>query len=142
MTVSMVVLMAVVFAPGRRLGQLAGQVGLHQGFDGCRRPTGTHRDAVVGEDLERPPADAPHNDGRDTLLAQPPGERAGLMLGRRDDLRPQDLSRVRIDSNQRELAAATEMAVQAPVFMGNGNSHGRHCQGGDEEAFAACAGCP
>jgi hypothetical protein len=82
-TMSVVVMMTVVLTPFRGTGQLAAQIGGNQDLHSRPRPTGADRDAVLGEDVERTPADATHDDSGDALLAQPAGECTGLVLRRR-----------------------------------------------------------
>lgn len=67
-------------------------------------------------------ADATGDDHLDTLLAQPAGEGAGLVFGRRLNLGVQHDLPVWIHLDQGELAAAAEVPVQAALEDRQGQS--------------------
>jgi hypothetical protein len=123
MAVFVVEMMAVVFAAFGRHGQLAVQKRAHQVLHTRVWQTGPHLDAVLGENVERPSANATDDDNTDALLAEPARERTGLVFGRRHHLSVQRHFLFWVHLDQRKLAAAAEVSVEATVFMGNGNFH-------------------
>lgn len=122
-TVFVVVMMLVVFAPIRRQRQLTFQVGGHQRRHrriGKARP---HRDSVVPEMGQRPATNAARDDDLHAQLPQPTRKQTGLVFGGGHDFGAERLLLVGVHFDQRELAAAAEVAVQAAVFMRNGDFH-------------------
>jgi hypothetical protein len=126
MTVTVVVMIVIVMMPvvvaavGRGV-QLIPEVVSHHCFDGCARRSRPNRNAVVREIGQCPMADASGDDHPDASLAQPSWERARLVFRRRGKLRAQHRFLSGIHFDERKLAAAAEVAVQASVVAGNGN---------------------
>jgi hypothetical protein len=81
MTGFMVMLMPVVFATVGRDCQLTVEIRCHELFHGRVANAGANGDAMMRKIGQRAFPDAASDDYRDTLFAQPPWERAGLMFG-------------------------------------------------------------
>jgi hypothetical protein len=64
---------------------------------------------ILCEELLGPSSHAARNDNRGILLVQPPGQQAGLMLGRRQRLCVNNLFFFRIHINQSEFLTMTEV---------------------------------
>lgn len=123
MTVLLIMVMAVVFATVGRGCQLSLEIRCHELFHGRAGEPGTYGDPMLGEVGQGTFADASGNDHCDALPAQPPGERARLMFGRRQHLGLQRSFLVGIHLDHRKLAATAEVAVKVTVFNGNGYFH-------------------
>lgn len=123
MAVLKAVFMVVVFAAIRGDGQLAAQTSRHQFLHGCPGWAGAHRDAMLGEDGQRPTADAAGDDRFHSQLPQPTRECARLMLGRWQDLGADRGLLPGVDLDHGKLAAATEMVVETSVLNWNGDLH-------------------
>ncbi len=121
------VFMVVMFAAIRGDGQLAAQVRRHQFLHGCPGRTGAHRDAMLGEDGQRPTADATGDDRSDAQLAQPTRECARLMLGRRQHPGADRGLHFGVDFDHGELAGAAEMVVETSVLNWDGDLHRQVC---------------
>jgi hypothetical protein len=123
MTMLVIMVMPVVFAAIRGDGQLTieirGDLFLHQSVG---KP-GAHGDAMMGEVGHGTVANPASNHHFDTLLAQPTRERAGLVFGRRQHVHLLRDPLIWVHLDHGELAAAAEVAVQATVFMWDGNFH-------------------
>lgn len=114
MTMVMMVAMSVfvvivVRAAFRRLDQPSLQVGSHQNFHRRVRLPGQHLDTVLGENGQRPLANAADDDHLNVLFAQPARECAGLVVGRRQSLRSENGLGVLVHLDQRKVPAAAEM---------------------------------
>jgi hypothetical protein len=123
MAVLVTVAMFVVFAAVRCDGQSTAQIGRHQFFHGRTGLPGTHRDSMLVEDGQRPPADAPGNDRLDPQLTQPSRERAWLMLRCRKHRGAEGGLFLGVDLDHGKLAAAPEVVVQTSVLNWNCNFH-------------------
>lgn len=123
MLVIVIVMMAVPRATFRSAGQRAGQVPGDQRLHRNARLASSHFDALLGEKIKRPPADAADDDRADPLLMEPARKQAGLMFGGRDYLRAKGGFGVGIHFDHRKFAAAAEVVMEAAVIMWYGNFH-------------------
>lgn len=121
--VFVVVMMPVVLAPVRRAHQLAFQVSGYQGRHRRTRPARPHRDAMLRKQSQRPVANTARDDDLHAQFPQPSRKQAGLVLGRGHDFGTQGQLLFGVHFHQGELTAAAEVAVQAAVFIGNGDFH-------------------
>lgn len=106
--------------PGRHA---AAQVSLDEFFSRFIGLPGHHVDALLGEENQRPLADAPRDDNLNPEAVEPARKRARLMLGRGQRFGTHDDLGVGVHFDDGELAAAAKMRIEAVVFDGNGNFH-------------------
>ena len=127
--VAMVVIMIVpvVSAPFRLAGQLAIQVGRDQCFDRLIGKPGHDVDALLGKERQSSLTNAPGDDEFNPLALQPAGKRTGDMFGRGQRFGAQGGFGAWIHLDQRKVAAAAEMRIQAAVFNRNSNFHDYLC---------------
>jgi hypothetical protein len=125
--VPVLVVMLVMRAAFRLPGQLAVQVGRNQRFDRLIGNPGHDVDAMPGKDGQGALADAADDDQFDAQALQPAGKRTGNMFGRRQRFGAQGGFGAWIHLDQRKVAAAAEMRIQAPVFNRNSNFHDYLC---------------
>ena len=78
---------------------------------------------MLGKDGQGALTDAADDDQSDAQALQPARKHSRLVLGRGQRLGAQDGLGIGIHLNNRKLAAAAEMRIQAAVFSGNSNSH-------------------
>ncbi len=124
MVVAVIVVVAVVCAGVRRRAELSVQVGGDLIFHGAVGESCAHGDAMLGEVVERTPAHAAGDDHLDGLLAQPAWERAGLMFGGGQGFDLQGEAFLGVEVDEGELAATTEVVVQASILNWDGEDHG------------------
>jgi len=121
--VAMLVAMLVMRAAFRLPGQLAVQVGRNQRFDRLIGNPGDDVDAMPGKDGQGALADAANDDQFDAQALQPAGKRTGDMFGRGQRFGAQGGFGAWIHLDQRKVAAAAEMRIQAAIFNRNSNFH-------------------
>lgn len=119
----MVVVVPMMVASSRWLGQPASQEIGDKRFHWRTCQAGNDGDPVLGEVRQRPVANPARNDNLDTVRAQPSRKESGLMFGSWQDLRVDDPLHRRVHFDDSELTAATEMAVQSAVLSRKGNLH-------------------
>ena len=113
----------VVRATLRLPGQLAIQIGRNQCFDRLIRKPGHDADALLGKECQSALTNSPGDDDLNSLALQPARERPGDMFGRRQRLGAEGCLGRGVHFDQCEVAAATEMRIQAAVFNRNGDFH-------------------
>lgn len=121
--VAVPVRVAVVAAAIRRLRQPAFQECGHQLLHPGPGRTRPHGDPVLSEQVQRPSANARHNDHVHPMTVQPLGKGSRTMFGPREHFGAKDSLLFRIHFDQGKLAAAAEVVVQAAVFMRDGDFH-------------------
>ena len=121
--VAMLVVMLVMRAAFRLPGQLAVQIGRNQRFDRLIGNPSYDVDAMPGKDGQGALADAADDDQLDTQALQPAGKRTGDMFGRGQRFGAQGGFGAWIHLDQRKVAAAAEMRIQAAIFNRNSNFH-------------------
>lgn len=121
--VSMVVVVPMMVASSRWLGQPASQEIGDKRFHWQTGQTGADGNPVLGEVRQRPVTNAARDDDLHAVLAQPPRKEPGLMFGSWQDLRLDDPLRLWVHLDDGELTAATKMAVQSAVLSRKGNLH-------------------
>lgn len=114
---------SVVFAPLRRVHQLASEIRVHQFLDRGLRQPGAHGDAVLRKIGQGTMSDTAGNDDFHALFSQPARKRARLMLRRGDRFGLDYGFGYRVHLDQGEVAAAAEMSMQTVVFCGDRNFH-------------------
>ena len=119
--VTMLVVMLVMRAAFRLPGQLAVQVGRNQCFDRLIGNPGYDLDSMPGKDGQGALADPADDDQFYAQALQPAGKRTGDMFGRRQRFGAQGGAWIHLD--QRKVAAAAKMRIQAAVFNRYNNFH-------------------
>lgn len=129
MRVSVVVMMVpVVLAPFRGERQLPAKVGSHKRLDrrvDCSCPD---CNSVMREAGQRRMADTSCDDDLNAEPTQPSREQSRLVFRSGEDLRAKGELLFKVNVNQREFAAAAEVAVQTSIFKGNGDLHNSRFQ--------------
>jgi hypothetical protein len=118
-----VIVIVVVSAAGRTGGQSSVEERRHQFFHGRVAGSGADVDPLAGEEVQGALPDPARDDHLDPVLAKPAGEQARLVIRGGKHLRPRGLSGLSVDVDQRELAAAAEVSVQAAVIEGDRDLH-------------------
>jgi len=125
--VTMLVVMLVMRAAFRLPGQLAVQVGRNQCFDRLIGNPGYDLDSMPGKDGQGALADPADDDQFDAQALQPAGKRTGDMFGRGQRFGAQGGFGAWIHLDDRKVAAAAEMRIQAAVLNRYSNFHDYLC---------------
>ena len=128
--VAMVVMLVTAFrivvmrAPGGFVHQLAIEIRGGKRLRRGVRFTRPDLNAFLGEDGQRAPANAAHDDDARALLAQPARKKSRRVRRRCHRPDADDLPLIRVCLHERELSAAAKVSVK-PAF-GCGNCDGNH----------------